>query len=129
MIQNLLVQRMKAAKREITALKTAHQRGLNLKVFSEERYFTNSEIGFYDGVITVTFDQGFAAYPFAYVLGHTLNPDQMEFYSVRVDSVVYRDNGYTMDFIGSFVYYPEDITNRFSVYSTSPITSISYRWT
>lgn len=125
---NLLVNKMKDVKRELTNLKTAHQRGINLKIFREEITFSKSSIGFYDGTITVTFDTNFAAYPFAYVLGYSLGPDSPSFYSFDTDSVFYRDSGYTMDFVGEFIYYPEELEPKFVLVSTSPPTSITYTW-
>lgn len=129
MTQNLLVQRFKNAKSELTALKTAHIRGIgNLRVYKETVRFTGSAV-FLEGTVTINFSQNFAAYPFVYLLGYGVDLDGMHFISMDPESVNYTNNGYTAVFEGEALYDPEYIPNKFDVYSTSPMTSITYAWT
>ena len=130
MTQNLLVQRFKDAKKELTALKTTHLRGIgNLKIYKETITFTASGGSFKDAVITVNFSQNFAAYPFAYVSGYGADIDGKYYLSMDIKSVNYTNNGFTAIFEGEAIYYPEWVPNKFDVYSTSPMTSITYAWT
>lgn len=130
MTQNLLVQRFKSAKRELTALKTTHPRGIgNLKIYKETITFTASGGSFKDAVITVTFSQNFAAYPFVYILGYGADLSGKYYISMDTKTINYTNNGYTAVFEAAAIYYPELVPNRFDVYSTSPMTSITYTWT
>ena len=129
MTQNLLVQRFKSAKRELTALKTTHPRGIgNLKIYKEIITFTASGGSFKDAVITVTFSQNFAAYPFVYILGYGADVSGKYYISMDTKTINYANNGYTAVFEAAAIYYPELVPNRFDVYSTSPATSITYEW-
>lgn len=129
MTQNLLVQRFKDAKKELTALKTTHMRGIgNLKIYKETITFTGSEF-FLEGTVTINFSQNFAAYPFVYLLGYGVDLSGMHFISMDPESVNYTDNGYTAVFEATALYDPESIPNKFDVYCTSPMTSITYAWT
>ena len=130
MTQNLLVQRFKSAKRELTALKTTHPRGIgNLKIYKETITFTASGGSFKDAVITVTFSQNFAAYPFVCILGYGADLSGKYYISMDTKTINYTNNGYTAVFEAAAIYYPELVPNRFDVYSTSPMTSITYTWT
>ena len=129
MTQNLLTQRFKHAKRELIALKTAHPRGLGLlKIYKETITFTASGGSFKDAIITVTFSQNFAAYPFVYVMGYGADIDGKYYSSMTTTSLNYTNNGYTATFEADAVYYPAWVPNKFDVYSTSPTTSITYTW-
>lgn len=129
MTQNLLVQRFKSAKRELTALKTTHPRGIgNLKIYKETVTFTASGGSFKDAVITVTFSQNFAAYPFVYILGYGADIDGKYYFSMKPKTINYTNNGYTAVFEAEAIYYPAWVPNKFEVYSTSPATSINYQW-
>lgn len=129
MTQNLLVQRFKSAKRELTALKTIHPRGIgNLKIYKETITFTASSTKLDPLTITVTFSQNFAAYPFVYVLGYGVSSTNRYYFSIDPQSVNYSNNGFTATFITDAIYYPSFVTNKFDVYSTSPATSITYEW-
>lgn len=129
MTQNLLVQRFKNAKSELTALKTTHPRGIgNLKIYKETITFTGSEF-FLEGTVTINFSQNFAAYPFVYLVGYGVRRTVTYFASIGGDSVNYINNGYTAVFEATALYYPGTIPNKFDVYCTSPMTSITYTWT
>ena len=129
MTQNLLVQRFKSAKRELTALKTTHPRGIgNLKIYKETITFTGSAV-FLEGTVTINFSQNFAAYPFVYLFGYSERMTATYFASISGDSINYTNNGFTAVFEATALYDPEDIPNKFDVYSTSPMTSITCTWT
>lgn len=129
MTPNLLVQRFKSAKRELTALKTTHPRGIgNLKIYKETIIFTASSGTFKDAVITVTFSQNFAAYPFVEIVGYGVDLGGIYYSSMSSETVDYTNNGFTAVFQADAVYSPELVPNRFDVYSTSPATSITYEW-
>ena len=129
MTQNLLVQRFKDAKRELTALKTTHSRGIGLlNIYKETVTFTASGGTFKDAVITVNFSQNFAAYPFVYIMGYGVRGTATYFYSMGAESINYTNNGYTAVFEATAIYLPSSIPNKFDVYSTSPATSITYTW-
>lgn len=129
MTQNLLVQRFKDAKKELTALKTTHLRGIgNLRVYKETVIFTAPSTKIGDMVVTVTTSQNFAAYPFVYVLGYGADMDGKYYVSMDTKSVNYINDGFAATFEGEAIYYPEWVTNKFDVYCTSPMTSITYTW-
>lgn len=119
MTENSLVDRLRFAKKELTALKTAHLHGLNtLKVF---RY--DSEVRANDGSVRfiVDFDKNFAAYPL------------VEFCAISGDIQAFLDcftqykftnDGYTMEMAKENVYF--DTT--FAVISTSPIVGLDIRY-
>lgn len=129
MTQNLLVQRFKSAKRELTALKTIHPRGIgNLKIYKETITFTASGESFKDAVITVNFSQNFAAYPFVYILGYGADLGGKYYTSMNTKTINYTNNGYTAVFEAKAIYYPAWVPNKFEVCSTSPAISINYQW-
>lgn len=129
MTQNLLVQRFKSAKRELTALKTLHQRGVGLvNIYKETVTLTSSSTGIKDITITVNCSQDFAAYPFIYILGYGENITGRYYFAVETTSVNYVNNGFTAVFEGTGTYFPDYIIPKFEVYATSPITSINYTW-
>lgn len=129
MTQNLLVQRFKDAKKELTALKTTHMRGIgNLKIYKETITFTGSVV-WLEGTVTINFSQNFAAYPFVYLVGYGVDLGGIYYFSMYTKSVNYTNNGYTAVFEGEALYDPESIPNKFDVYCTSPMTSITYTWT
>ena len=128
MTQNLLVQRFKDAKKELTALKTTHLRGIgNLKIYKETITFTGSGL-FLEGTVTINFSQNFAAYPFVYLVGYGVRMTETYFASISGDSINYTNNGYTAVFEATALYYPDTVPNKFDIYSTSPMTSITYTW-
>lgn len=129
MTQNLLVQRFKNAKSELTALKTTHPRGIgNLRIYKETITFTGSVV-WLEGTVTINFSQNFAAYPFVFLVGYGERRTVTYFASIGGDSINYTNNGYTAVFEATALYDPESIPNKFDVYSTSPMTSITYAWT
>lgn len=129
MSQNMLVDRLKAAKRELTALKTAHKRGLgNLRVYNQkyEIPYSGHESGLWNLVISVKFDTSFTAYPFVYLLP-TRRSDGGSRTALLIQATIeYTDSGYGAR-MGT-VYFHTSTDNSFTVVATSPVTSVSYEW-
>mgnify|MGYP003306696821 CR=1 FL=1 len=124
MTVNLLSQRLKAAKRELTALKTAHMRGLgNMKVYQQKVVVPpEGHTGIQDILVSVTTDSSYPPYPFVaiYPLG-----DRNNNWSMELTDIIYK-NGNNIKF-GLLWLYDEG-TNAFYVVSSSPITNVSYTW-
>ena len=121
MSQNLLVERLKAAKRELTALKTAHRRGLGLlKVYKKE--YTIQTPGD-NNAYWLTIDLGFSISPFPFVQLYTAGG---EYVLVADTEFEYKNGGNTAEF--RFVWLDNKPTYSFTVYSTSPIESMDYSW-
>ena len=126
---NTLAQRLKFAKQEITALKTAHQRGFGLlKIYRTEYKFSDIpgvlDTHSYDAITTINFSQNYAPYPFAYLNGQFVS----WFSSLDVKQIQYSNNGYTITFTGDAFYYTSLGLDKMTLYSTAPPTSISYNW-
>lgn len=125
MTVNLLSQRIKDAKRELTALKTAHMRGLGLV----ETYEYIGSCDYEDNKQTLTFviefSQEYAAYPFFQILPHWNSIGAAD-YNFGGMSATYSNNGYT-----ATVSMPEILgwyyTNYYAV-SFSPIVSVTATW-
>ena len=123
MSQNLLVERLKYAKRELTALKTAHRRGLGLLRVYTATYSAQGTTQSPStlAILRIKIDFGGIAYPLVTYFTHYDN-----FISTDA-SFQYVDNGYgaefqciTFDYIGA--------TYKIYIQSTSPISNISHRW-
>lgn len=133
MSQNMLVERLKFAKRELTALKTAHSRGFGLlKIYRTEYKFSDipgiSEQS-YDAITTIKFSTKYEPFPFAYLEGdarYYLSGALLT--SMSVEQLEYRDSGYTIVFTGRAIYSPAANLNKMVLYSTAPPVSISYNW-
>lgn len=129
MSQNMLVDRLKFAKRELTALKTAHTRGLGLlKIYKTE--FDYSQTGkpdgyIYNAVVTVKFSRDFAAYPFAYVLGDINRNSGIFWPSFEAEVVSFKDSGYTLVVSGRAVYATSENLRKVTAVSTAPIISLT----
>lgn len=123
---NLLATKVKEIKRELTALKTAHTRGLgNVKIYHHLVQVDPSghETGAYYMYVTITFDRRFAAYPMAQFYPTMLaNGD----YTMELTGLDYTDQGYTME--AELVWIYEADTTSFTVESTSPVDTVTYTW-
>ena len=126
---NTLADRLKAIKQELTALKTAHKRGLgNLRIYSKtvEVDSTGHESPRFWGLeITINFDTRFASYPFAYMLPTISDSGAASLTQQRAFS--YTNNGFTIEFKALYYFSGPD-TSSFTILSSSPVTSVSYRW-
>lgn len=131
---NTLAQRLKFAKRELTNLKTAHQRGFGLlKIYATEYKFSDIpglSPNFYDNATTtINFSKDFAPYPFAYIKGPIdITESDFVFLSVNVEQIEYKNNGYTVVFKGEAVYSSAYHLDKMILYSTSPPISVSFDW-
>lgn len=123
---NLLTTKIKSIKRELTALKTSHARGLgNVKIYHRIVQVDPSghETGASYMTITVTFDRRFTAYPMAQIIPTmTYSGD----YSMEMTGLDYSDQGYTMN--AELVWIYESGTASFTIESTSPVNNVSYTW-
>ena len=126
-MNNLFIQRLKYAKRELTALKTAYVRGLGMmKVYEQTATAPSAghESGFWTLIINVGLDTSFTAYPFVQLIPQVSSSFE---YSIEYESMQYENSGYSASFRTSWRYQAgtgSDVT----VFSTSPITSISFNW-
>ena len=124
-MSDLLVQRLKAAKRELTALKTAHRRGIgNLKIYN--RYC--EELGSHTtGTlnITIKFDSKYAAYPLFQVLPlGDISSSGMVYTGVNAN---YANGGYqaSVQVYDEFAWL---FSYGFYVLSTAPTTEVNYSY-
>lgn len=131
---NLLSQRIKEAKRELTALKTAHKRGFGLlKIYKTECLFSNipglTDNYIYDATTTVTFSREFAPFPMAFLVGNFAD-DITGWFALSADAqeIKYSNDGYTVTFVGTSIYASKFDLDRMFIYSTAPVSSISYNW-
>lgn len=126
-MSDLLVQRLKAAKRELTALKTAHRRGLGLlKVYNYEETFTppGGQGNYNDVKITISFSQKFAKNPLVHLKGFTAG--NMTIQSLYVNSMKFIDD-YTLEVMADLV-WTSVIPNKFVVVSSAPVAEVDYAW-
>ena len=134
MTVNLLSQRLKAAKRELTNLKTAHKRGLGtLKVYRTEHYFEDDGIEPPDnfrGTLRIKFSRSFAPYPFFYVVPTASGsaPWYNTTYSIQVRGISFEDNGYTAVISGDIFYGSNYLFEKVVIFSTAPIDSTTGNW-
>jgi hypothetical protein len=129
---SLLVDRLKYAKLELTALKTAHKRGLGLLKVDKTllKYSDTSINDGYSGnaVLTVDFDESFGAYPFTYVEGRIDGERytyESGYCSADMKQVRYTNNGYRVIFKGHIWYEAGTYFDRLFIYSTSPVKSVT----
>lgn len=133
MTVDLLSQRLKQAKRELTALKTAHRRGLGLvKVYKYVHYFENDNIdppGTFTGTLTINFAQSASPFPFFYVLSDTEKSYYYEnYYSIRITGARYANSGMSAQISGNIFYGAGDMFDKVTVYSLAPISSSHGVW-
>ena len=121
---NTLAERLKYAKRELTALKTAHRRGVGLlKVYHYEYELDlpTGEVSFYILTVNVTFSS--TAYPF---LQHYMVVSNIYYNPFSAnEEVFYQNNGWGAQFDGTYL-----IASHYTLAldCTSPITSMTYSW-
>ena len=123
---NPLTMKIKAAKRELLALKTAHTRGLgNVKIYTTTITIdtTGHTTGFWDITFTLDFDQAFTAYP---LVNFIATMDSNRDYSMELEGQDYSDGGYTLN--AKFAWRYKAGTNSITIDSTSPVVGYSYTW-
>lgn len=130
---NTLAQELKYAKRELTNLKTAHRRGFGLLKIYKVVYNLSQIPGIqpetiYDNIkLTVRFSSDFSAYPMAYIMGDSVYLSQGALLSsVDVERPEYKDGGFTIEYIASVIYSPQNNLTKMIVYSTAPVSSITF---
>lgn len=130
MTVDLLTARLKAAKRELTALKTSHMRGLGLaKVYSYSGVFSPPSDSPYLFTMTINFDREFAKNPLSYIsLGGNDLSDPWIGSSAEIDNESFTSDGYSM-VVNGYINESQYTTSDFVVYSVSPILGISWEWT
>lgn len=122
---NLLADRLRFAKRELTALKTAHRRGLGLLKVYTKTYSVPPYSGtawFY--WLTIKVNYSVSPYPFT-----KMYFDWDSFYDsigYEASEFEYKNNGYNAEF--RTVVIRLDVPYKITIYSTSPIESITHEW-
>ncbi len=131
---NLLSQRLINAKRELTALKTAHTRGLGtIKIYETEHYYADDSLtatGDYEGTLTVNFPTNYAAYPYVYILptNDGTQPWNVRTFSADTLGFRYTNNGYTAVFDCEIFFRSGSVYDHLVVVSTAPPSSITGSW-
>lgn len=130
MTVDLLSQRLKAAKRELTNLKTAHTRGFGLlKVYKETIYFSQTELEegyiYSNASVTIKFSKEFPPNPFVYVLGDISMEYGLE-PAFMAKTIEFSDGGYTVTIGGEIIYYISESLRleKITAFSTAPIISL-----
>lgn len=129
MSQNLLVEKLKFAKRELTALKTAHRRGLGgLKVFEKTLDISvpsEAQSGFWFIEVTLNFDRDFPAYPFAQIIPPTSGgPNYSSNILEGEESKNYSNGGYSLSF--NLAWFYSDTMSPYPIYAYSSAAVESY---
>lgn len=123
-MSDLLVERLKVAKRELTALKTAHLRGLGLlKVFDET---VGLDIEGRTGLIwyvdiILQFSAGFAKFPFVQAI---IGPGEV---SSPIENIVYDESGYSCTVTIAWINLVDPV-QEIVIRSMAPIISASQNW-
>lgn len=123
---NPLTMRIKAAKKELLALKTAHTRGLgNVKIYSSTITIdpTGHTSSFWDIAVSIDFDPSYVAYPFVNI---TPTISQNREHTLEVVGQDYSNGGYSLN--AQFIWRYKAGTNSIKVFATAPIVGYSYRW-
>ena len=124
---NTLSQRLKYAKRELTALKTAHPRGLgNLRVYRRsETIVTPGSSGIYNATITATFSSLFAPYPYVQAVpGPT--PDHVII--LQFKDFEYNSNGMGFTAILTGWFTAGSVAIPYKILSLAPVESVNVQW-
>lgn len=121
---NPLTMRIKAAKRELLALKTAHTRGLgNVRIYTTTLAIdpTGHTTGWWGLIVNINFDQAFVAYPFVNFAVRFNSNNSME--AVGQD---YVNGGYSLR--AQFIWRYSGDADTVSVSSTAPVINYTYEW-
>lgn len=122
----VLVERLKRAKEELTALKTAHKRGVGmLKVFEENIAPQAPDQTPWNLTITLTFGADTAPYPFVYAVAKTLDETSYVFAAGFTQENIEYANEHTVKVAGEF-WASNPVPTR--ILSTAPVESVSYSW-
>ena len=128
-MNNLLLQKFRSVKNEITALKTAHKRGLGMLRIYKKIYLWSS-LGVQDqhfsrAILTINFDNSFPAYPIVNIVGEVISSVTFG-KSIEVEEFVYTNGGYSASVI--IAAYRNDSLGltQFQIFSTAPLLNINY---
>lgn len=124
MSQNLLTERLKFAKRELTALKTAHNRGIgNLRIYNKYCSELSTHL---DQTLTITinFSTNFTAYPFFQVIQAGGSIGQRDWTGM---DATYSNNGYRV-VVTVYDINAWYMSFGFYILSTAPVESVSYSY-
>lgn len=126
---NPLTMRIKAAKRELLALKMSHAKSASLlKVFSAISSVPLPPEGVDLAKITINFSGDYGAFPYFRIeIEPTGFPAFNQGSNIYIGTETYDSTGYRLVVEIAQIGVP-DYSNNFKVTSTSPITSISYEW-
>lgn len=127
MTQNLLVERLKYAKRELTALKTAHTRGLGmLRVYRRSvDLLSPSSAGYYRVTITATFSSLFAPFPYAQGV---LGPVPSNIVILQQEEFEYSSDGKGFTSVISGYFFNGSIPIEYEILSLAPISNLNTQW-
>lgn len=124
MTQNILVKDLKAAKRELIDLKTAHKKGQGLlKVYKETIKINPPSSPQALWWLTISVNFGISPYPFAERF--MVRPFDDNIISGS-DEIEYTNNGWSAEF--RMVFYNFSSQHEAVIFSTSPLESTSYSW-
>ena len=122
---NLLSQRLRNAKRELTNLKTAHRRGIgNIKIYTYDLQVTTTGQGTSIFNLVVEFSDSSVAYPFVQVWGSMKASDGD--YNMSTLGGGYTNNGRTFKLMSRC--WPEPEFDMVYIEAAAPISSVSYTW-
>lgn len=125
---NTLAQRLKFAKRELTALKTAHRRGLgNLRVYRRNELLTPpySERDIYVITIKLSFSSNFAPFPYIQVVQGAENPSIPRFI---FEDFEYYSDGMGATVVASGLFDSGSPSMPYEILSLAPVTNIETDW-
>lgn len=124
---NTLSQRLKYAKRELTALKTAHPRGLgNLRVYRKsETLVTPGASGIYNATITGTFSSLFSPYPFVQAL---LGPTPQRVVSLQFNDFEYTNSGMGFKSVLTGWFTAGGVEMTLDLLSLAPVEDLEVVW-
>lgn len=124
---NTLGQRLKYARRELTALKTAHPRGLgNLRVYRKNQTIvTPGSAGVYRATIKGTFSSLFAPYPFAQGMIGTVSASTI---NLVFDGFEYTDNGMAFTATLSGWFLSASTSVQYVMLTLAPVEITSVEW-
>ena len=127
MTVDLLSVRLKECKRELTALKTAHQRGLGeLKIFRYPLQISGYNDHVYELTVTVDFDPNFTAYPF---VSCTPQCDPVYFLNkADIISFDFTNNGRGAVFVFSWFAFTQIEPYTIMFHSSVPIVNVEYEF-
>lgn len=126
---NLFSKRLKDAKKELTALKTSHERAASLlNIYSTQDTLPWPPGGVDIVTIIVHFSREYTAYPFFRFEIESLNFAYRNYASnIYIGAESYGADGYSIEIV-ALHWGDEEYSSNFRVISTSPVVRIDYNW-